>query len=288
MSTTRADLNSGPARLPELPRLPVPPGAISQAIPSSIAPLLLQSSGSDSRRNTSVVKFGLLNSVPRRPRITPSCQFNWWILLKHDRDIPAADLTGLDRDRWTDAREHLLSLDSTVNRDSLSLRVSVRASATPPSKLPVTIQKTLGGRNSNGSPIKESHIHSRSKSTVEAISKDSDCDLLIFDKYGTDYIKRSVRHSPDAYIQMAIQLAWFRQRELRVGKAMDSEEDCHLIYNLFIQAISAHNSYTKKASLGRAFDRHFLGLRLQHRHSEDGTLPELFTDPVFAESRNGS
>ncbi|KAI7950444.1 hypothetical protein MJO29_009118 [Puccinia striiformis f. sp. tritici] len=551
MSTTRADLNSGPARLPELPRLPVPP--LEQSVKlylRSIAPLLLQSSGSDfekeyQRREVWASELcapgGLGERLQNRlidiDRSSPNnwlddnywiklayhsarsplpVNSNWWILLKHDRDIPAAviegapetgrftdwqlrraatlihrfmifkgmldrqeiipdssrsarwqrhwildslygitrvphkphdhlnipkrtsrhaiilarghiysldilapdysllpakqieanlwsivnhvtlhpaaipigSLTGLDRDQWTDAREHLLSLDSTVNRDSLSaiedglfalclddstrpagLQGHIRTASTNYDGYNRWFDKSFSfivENNSRASVLGEhspcdaliaaiitdfvlaegvgpglcdptvkaashesenlgwkklewvtdqriSQFIQDSKSTVESISKDSDSDLLIFDKYGTDYIKRSVRHSPDAYIQMAIQLAWFRQvgtvvstyetgltRLFKHGrtetirtlssesyawvKAMDSEEDCHLIYNLFIQAISAHNSYTKKASLGRAFDRHFLGLRLQHRPSEDGTLPELFTDPVFAES----
>ncbi|WAR59424.1 hypothetical protein PtB15_11B64 [Puccinia triticina] len=306
----------------------------------------------------------------------------------HPAAVPIGSLTGLDRDRWTDAREHLLSLGTSLNRDSLStiedglfavclddrtrpegLKGHIRTASTNYDGFNRWFDKSFSFIVESNSRASVSGEHSPSdalisavitdfvlaegvgpglcdpnvkaashdsenlrwkklewstdqrisqfiqdsKSTVEAISKDSDCEVLIFDRYGAEYIKRSARHSPDAYIQMAIQLAWFRQMDTVVStyetgltrlfkhgrtetirtlsresyawvKAMDSEEDCHVVYNLFVQAISAHNHYSKQASLGRGFDRHFLGLRLQHRPSEDGDLPELFTDPVFAES----
>jgi len=317
---------------------------------------------------------------------------NLWSIVNHvtlhSAAVPIGSLTALDRDQWTDAREHLLSLSSTVNRDSLStvedgLFAVCLDDATRPGGLQGHIRTASANHDGfnrwfdksfsfiieNNSRASVSGEHSPcdalipaimtdfvlaegvgpglcdpqvkaashesenlrwkrlewvtdqrilqyiqdSKATVEAISQDSDCDLLIFDQYGAEYIKQSARHSPDAYIQLAMQLAWFRQvgrvvstyetgltRLFKHGrtetirslssesyawvKAMDTDDDCHLVYNLFVQAISAHNSYTKQASLGRACDRHFLGLRLQHRPSEDGALPALFTDPVFAES----
>lgn len=317
---------------------------------------------------------------------------NLWSIVNHvtlhSAAVPIGSLTALDRDQWTDAREHLLSLSSTLNRDSLStiedglfavclddstrpsgLQGHIRTASTNHDGFNRWFDKSFSFIIENNSRASVSGEHSpcdalvpaiitdfvlaegvgsglcdpqvkaashdsenlgwkrldwvtdqkilqyiqHSKATVEAISKDSDCDLLIFEQYGAEYIKHSARHSPDAYIQLAIQLAWFRQvgrvvstyetgltRLFKHGrtetirtlssesyawvKAMDTEDDCHLVYNLFVQAISAHNSYTKQASLGRAFDRHFLGLRLQHRPSEDGLLPALFTDPVFSES----
>ncbi|PLW11847.1 hypothetical protein PCANC_11710 [Puccinia coronata f. sp. avenae] len=317
---------------------------------------------------------------------------NLWSIVNHvtlhSAAVPIGSLTGLDRGQWTEAREHLLSLSSRTNRESLStiedglfavclddytrpagLQGHIRTASTNYDGYNRWFDKSFSFIVENNSRASVSGEHSpcdalvpaiitdfvlaegvgpglcdpavkaasheshnlswrklewvtdqrihhfihASKTTVEAISKDSDCDLLIFEQYGTEYIKRSARHSPDAYIQMAIQLAWFRQvgtvvstyetgltRLFKHGrtetirtlsnesyawvKAMDTEEDCHSVYNLFVQAIGQHNSYTKQASLGRAFDRHFLGLRLQHRPSEDGALPKLFTDPVFAES----
>lgn len=313
---------------------------------------------------------------------------NLWSIVNHVILQPAAlsvsSMTALDRDTWSDAREHLLSLDSTVNRKSLSkiedaLFALCLDDCTRPGGLPGHIRTASSNQdgsnrwfdkslsfivenNSRGSVLGEhspcdalvpaiitdfvlaegvgsglcdpnvksaSHDPERqawkklewvtdqkiskyileASSTVEAISKDSDGYLLLFDQYGTEYIKRSARHSPDAYIQMAIQLAWYRQigsvvstyetgltRLFKHGrtdvirtlssesytwvKAMDSDEEVHLVYNLFVQAISAHNYYTKEACFGRAFDRHFLGLRLQHR-PEDGPLPKIFTDPIF-------
>jgi len=321
---------------------------------------------------------------------------NLWSIVNHvtlhSAAVPIGSLTALDRDQWTDAREHLLSLSSTVNRDSLStvedgLFAVCLDDATRPGGLQGHIRTASANHDGfnrwfdksfsfiieNNSRASVSGEHSPcdalipaimtdfvlaegvgpglcdpqvkaashesenlrwkrlewvtdqrilqyiqdSKATVEAISQDSDCDLLIFDQYGAEYIKQSARHSPDAYIQLAMQLAWFRQvgrvvstyetgltRLFKHGrtetirslssesyawvKAMDTEDDCHLVYNLFVQAISAHNSYTKQASLGRACDRHFLGLRLQHRPSEDGALPASSRIPCLPRALSGS
>ncbi|KAH9470969.1 hypothetical protein Pst134EA_004879 [Puccinia striiformis f. sp. tritici] len=262
-----------------------------------------------------------------------------------------------DRDQWTDAREHLLSLDSTVNRDSLSViedglfalclddstrpaglqghirtastnydghnqwfdksfsfivennsRASVLGEHSPCDALIAAIITDFVLAEGVGPGLCDPTVKAAShdsenlgwkklewvtdqrisqfiqdcKSTVEAISKDSDCDLLIFDKYGTDYIKRSVRHSPDAYIQMAIQLAWFRQ----VGTVVSTYETglTRLFKHGRTETIRTLSSKSYAWVKAMDSEEDCISLRLQHRPPEDGTLPELFTDPVFAES----
>lgn len=54
------------------------------------------------------------------------------------------------------------------------------------------------------------------------------------------------------------------------------------LYNLLFKAVQAHNSFTREASIGKGFDRHFLGLRQVLREDE---THELFEDPLFAESQ---
>lgn len=56
------------------------------------------------------------------------------------------------------------------------------------------------------------------------------------------------------------------------------------VHALMVDAIAAHNRYTKDVSLGRGIDRHLLGLRLQHRPETDGALPLLLSDEMFSES----
>lgn len=50
------------------------------------------------------------------------------------------------------------------------------------------------------------------KAVVVEIQKDSDGKMLWFDDYGADWIKKSGKQSPDAYIQLAMQLAWYREQ----------------------------------------------------------------------------
>lgn len=54
------------------------------------------------------------------------------------------------------------------------------------------------------------------------------------------------------------------------------------LYSLLHKAVQSHNAYTREASVGKGFDRHFLGLRQLLR---DGETHDLFNDPLFAKSQ---
>jgi len=47
-----------------------------------------------------------------------------------------------------------------------------------------------------------------SRANARKISAESDIGMLWFDEYGADWIKKVGKHSPDAYLQMALQLAF--------------------------------------------------------------------------------
>ncbi|CAH7686690.1 acyltransferase ChoActase/COT/CPT [Phakopsora pachyrhizi] len=316
-----------------------------------------------------------------------------WAIINDVTSRPTAAsigcLTGLDRDRWTDAREHLLLISPTTNRKSLStiedalfavclddstqsggIRSHIRVASSNHDGSNRWFDKSLSLIIENNSRASVMGEHSPCDALIPAIivdfvmadgvgsglcdpavktashhlepqtwnrldwvtdskiseyieearkyvskaSEDSDGSITWFKDYGADYIRQSAKFSPDAYVQMAIQLAWYRQigsvtstyetaltRLFKHGrtdvirslskesylwvKSMSRRmDDVHGVYNLFAHAISAHNKYTKDASLGRAFDRHFLGLKLQHRPDDDGPLPELFRDEMFGES----
>ncbi|KAG0245852.1 acyltransferase ChoActase/COT/CPT [Mortierella sp. GBAus27b] len=156
----------------------------------------------------------------------------------------------------------------------------------------------------------EEHIKG-AKATIEALSKNSDCGIIYFDEYGSDYIKKVVKTSPDAYLQMAIQLGYYKQigqvcatyetgstRQFRNGrtettrtlssesaafvKAMENssvkpEEKVKLLR----AAVAAHSKYQRDVAAGKGCDRHFLGLRLC---LQAGESHPLFQEPVFAKS----
>ncbi|KAF8311691.1 carnitine acetyltransferase [Clavulina sp. PMI_390] len=130
------------------------------------------------------------------------------------------------------------------------------------------------------------------------IIKESDAGVLWFTDYGIDWIKSTGRLSPDAYIQMALQLAWYkatgaftatyetastrlflhgRTETIRtlstasiafVEGMSDPELNDYERYDLLRQACLAHNTASKDAALGRGLDRHLLGLRLQLQPGE--------------------
>ena len=121
--------------------------------------------------------------------------------------------------------------------------------------------------------------------------------------------------SPYAYIQMALQLAWYRtcgeftatyetvltrlfhhartetirtfSRESRAWALamMDPTVPSATKRELFGEAIQAHLRYTRTAATGKGVDRHLLGLRCMMTEEELKNLPELFRDGFFGQSQ---
>ncbi|KAF9544714.1 Carnitine O-acetyltransferase mitochondrial [Mortierella hygrophila] len=130
-----------------------------------------------------------------------------------------------------------------------------------------------------------------------------------FKGYGKGLIK-AFKMSPDAYVQMALQLAYYRKhgelvatyesaatRKYRHGRtetarscSIESKAFCEAMDNPDMSlkaraaacraAVARHAQYTAWAVDGQAVDRHLLGLRLIRRPEEE--VPAMFQDPVFA------
>ncbi|KAL4803563.1 acyltransferase ChoActase/COT/CPT [Aspergillus unguis] len=129
--------------------------------------------------------------------------------------------------------------------------------------------------------------------------------------YGKGLIKK-FKCSPDAYVQMVIQLAYFKMygknrptyesastRKFAEGRTEtirtvsdDSVAFCKAITDasvpreeavkLFRTALAAHSKYTAEASDGKGVDRHLFGLKKLLREGEP--LPAIYQDPAFAYS----
>ncbi|KAF9410422.1 hypothetical protein BGZ94_001649, partial [Podila epigama] len=156
----------------------------------------------------------------------------------------------------------------------------------------------------------QEHIKA-AEATIDALSKNSDCGIVHFDEYGSDYIKKVVKASPDAYLQMALQLAYFKQmgescatyetgstRQFRNGRtettrtlSNESLAFCEAMEDKSVsaeektlrlrKAIAAHSQYQKDAANGKGCDRHLMGLRLCLLAGESHGL---FQEPIFAKS----
>jgi carnitine O-acetyltransferase len=129
--------------------------------------------------------------------------------------------------------------------------------------------------------------------------------------YGKGLIKK-FKCSPDAYVQMVIQLAYFKMfgknratyesaatRRFQLGrtetcrsvsddsvafcKAMaDPEVDDKATVELFRKAVNSHLEYIAAASDGKGVDRHLFGLKKLLEPGEE--LPAIYKDPSFAYS----
>ncbi|KAG8764817.1 hypothetical protein FRC12_007866 [Ceratobasidium sp. 428] len=146
---------------------------------------------------------------------------------------------------------------------------------------------------------------------AKAIVEDSDASQLWFSEYAADWMKKSAKVSPDAYIQLAIQLAWYKQRggftatyetaSTRLFKhgrtdvirtySSDSRAFVKAMVDALAtpearlaalqQAATSHNAYTRDASMGKGCDRHLFGLKQMLRPGESSPL---FEDKLFAKS----
>lgn len=132
-----------------------------------------------------------------------------------------------------------------------------------------------------------------------------------FQAYGKGLIKK-FKCSPDAYVQMLIQLAYYKMygknrptyesastRKFQEGRTETTRtvsdesvafcrahEDPSVpreeVVRLFRAALAAHTKYTLDASDGRGVDRHLFGLKKLLRPGEK--LPALYEDPAYAYS----
>ncbi|KAI9592860.1 acyltransferase ChoActase/COT/CPT [Syncephalis fuscata] len=147
---------------------------------------------------------------------------------------------------------------------------------------------------------------------VEAVENNSDPNVLHFREYGTDTVKRVAKVSPDAFMQMALQLTYYTlhhkfaptyetasTRAYLKGRtetvrtlSTDSRAWCEAMrnknasndvrYRLLQTACKAHVDYLKIASKGHGCDRHMLGLRMVLRNGEQHAV---FTDDAFGASQ---
>ncbi|KAL0965110.1 hypothetical protein UPYG_G00276920 [Umbra pygmaea] len=147
------------------------------------------------------------------------------------------------------------------------------------------------------------------KRNMNIMVQDVDVKVIVFSHFGKN-VPKTHKMSPDAFIQMGLQLAYYRMyqrccatyesaslRMFKLGRtdtirssSVDSANFVKCMDDpakqstekvaLLEKAVKAHRAYTDMAISGQAIDRHLLGLKLQA--IEDLTsLPEVFTDTSY-------
>ncbi|XP_058473117.1 carnitine O-acetyltransferase [Solea solea] len=150
------------------------------------------------------------------------------------------------------------------------------------------------------------------KQSMNKIAQDLDMRVMVFGHFGKN-VPKTHKMSPDAFIQMALQLAYYRMyqrccatyesaslRMFRLGRT-DTIRSASSASSAFIRAfddtskqntekldlmekaVQAHRSYTNMAISGQAIDRHLLGLRMQ-AVEENLAVPEIFQDAAYAKA----
>ncbi|XP_045458600.1 carnitine O-palmitoyltransferase 1, muscle isoform [Melitaea cinxia] len=150
----------------------------------------------------------------------------------------------------------------------------------------------------------------RSHAEAQALLRDVDLRILMFAAYGKGFMK-ACRVSPDAYIQMALQLAYFRDagrfcltyeasmtRLFREGRTetvrsctlessawvrsmLDESASIEQRMDLFIKATKRHQLGYQDAMAGRGIDRHLFCLYVVSKYLEleSPFLQEVFNEP---------
>uniref|UniRef100_A0A8C1TLH6 Carnitine O-acetyltransferase a n=1 Tax=Cyprinus carpio TaxID=7962 RepID=A0A8C1TLH6_CYPCA len=127
------------------------------------------------------------------------------------------------------------------------------------------------------------------KQNMNIMVHDLDMKVSVFSHFGKDFPK-SQKMSPDAFIQVALQLAYYRiykhccptyesasLRMFRLGRT-DTIRSTSIDSAKFVKAM---DDPARHAIRGQAIDRHLLGLKLQA--IEDlAALPEIFMDTSYA------
>ncbi|XP_077354722.1 carnitine O-acetyltransferase isoform X2 [Festucalex cinctus] len=150
------------------------------------------------------------------------------------------------------------------------------------------------------------------KHSMNALADDLDMRVIVFSHFGKN-VAKAHKMSPDAFIQVALQLAYYRMyqhccatyesaslRMFRLGRtdtirsASSASADFVKSFDdpnkqntekaaLLEKAVNAHRSYTNLAISGQAIDRHLLGLKMQAAE-EKISIPDVFKDPSYAKA----
>ena len=163
-------------------------------------------------------------------------------------------------------------------------------------------------------------LANKAQNQHQQLTESVELKTLLYEGYGKQLIKKG-RLSPDAYVQLVLQLAAYRffgkqvatyeatqtrrfvhgRTETTRTVSLDSQafveamgpqsnaddDDLETKYNklqLLRKAAKSHHDYTIDASSGRGVDRHFLGLFLVLE--DDEAPPSLFNHPAFIRSKN--
>ncbi|TAQ85566.1 hypothetical protein B7494_g6115 [Chlorociboria aeruginascens] len=251
-------------------------------------------------------------------------------------------LTTENRDVWTDARELLLKARSSNKKSSRRYRFIINDNGTsgfmgehsmmdgtPTHRLNDYVNEVIFNNKLDFSDpsirsdipdptIIKFHVNKEVQTEIERAAKDfhevigaHELRVQAYQGYGKGLIKK-FKCSPDAYVQMVIQLAYFKMygknrptyesaatRRFQQGRTEtcrsvsdDSVAFCNAMADsniepqetvaLFRKAINAHVEYITAASDGKGVDRHLFGLKKLLNPGEE--LPALYKDPAYSYS----
>ncbi|XP_065068504.1 carnitine O-acetyltransferase-like isoform X2 [Rhopilema esculentum] len=147
------------------------------------------------------------------------------------------------------------------------------------------------------------------KESIDQLVDDVDMKGIKYMACGKN-VPKANRMSPDAFIQIGLQLAYYRlhgqmaptyesasTRKFRLGRtetirvaSLAAKEFCEAMTSgqsnealkreLFMKAVAGHAKYTKEAINGQGVDRHLLGLKLICMES-GMKIPEIFRDKAY-------
>ncbi|KAJ5339778.1 hypothetical protein N7452_006506 [Penicillium brevicompactum] len=257
---------------------------------------------------------------------------------------PVGVLTVADRDHWTAARKTLVAADAANElalQDIESAGFVICLDDAKPVTLAERAEQYWHGDgsnrwfdkplqfiiNDNGSSIRSQladpkpinfKLNDASNEAIDIAAQyhrkqiaSHELVVQAYQGYGKGLIKK-FKCSPDAFVQMTIQLAYFKMygknrptyesastRKYAEGRTettrtvsdesvafckahQDHTTPREEVVKLFRAALAQHTKYTQEASSGHGVDRHLFGLKKLLQPGEQ--LPEIYQDPAFAYS----